>query len=111
MDFRASPSKGGWIGLGLLAGLGALEAWVITLMRESGPTPGSALLGLLAVVLLVLFVLMAYWTWGYFNLRYRLSRDGLHFATEPGGELRLQEVPRGPASGRCYEANAPRPQS
>lgn len=87
MDFRASPSRGGWIGLGAVTGLGALAWFLVSWIRRLGPSPRSALLGLLVLLLLILLVLMAYWTWGYFNLRYRLSRDGLAIRWGAGRQI------------------------
>lgn len=77
MSFEAAPSRGGWIGLGLsLASLAALSGLVLAI-RALGPGPRSALLGLLALAVLPLILLLVYWTWGFFSLRYRVGRDGL----------------------------------
>ncbi len=77
MNFRAAPSRGGWIGLALLAVAIAVEAGLIVAVRLQGLGPRSAVLSLVAFVLLPLVAWLAYWVWGYFSLRYNLTRQGL----------------------------------
>ena len=77
MDFRAAPSRGGLVGLGLLVVGLLVEAALILAARAAGLGPRAATLGLVAVLLLPLVGIIAYWLWGLFSLRYTVSRDGV----------------------------------
>lgn len=77
MDFRAAPSRGGPIGLALLAAAFAVEMVLLAAIRLYGLGPKAAIFLLVAVLLLPLIGWLTYWVWGYFSLRYSLSRDRL----------------------------------
>ncbi len=77
MDFRPAPSRGLLIGFGLLATGVALELALALAARAAGLGPRAAVLGLVAVGLLPLVAIVAYWVWGLASLRYGISRDGI----------------------------------
>jgi hypothetical protein len=80
MDFRPAPSHGGAIGLGLLAAAVIVEGlllWQLWGAILGGLGPDAALLGLLATAGVPLCAWLAYWVWGYFSLRYSVTRDGV----------------------------------
>ncbi len=104
MSFEASPSRGRWIGLGLCLGALALLGALIWAMRLAGPSPRGALLGLAALSVLPLLLLLAYWTWGYFSLRYELSRDGLIIRWAASRQVLPMAEIRGLSAGRAYAA-------
>jgi hypothetical protein len=54
-----------------------LLAAIVFSVRSIGLGPLSAALLLLAVLLVPITVWLAYWAWGYFSLRYVVTRDGL----------------------------------
>lgn len=102
MDFRAAPSRGGIIGLTALAA--ALTAWGLLVFGAwtSGPGPRAAVLGLLAVLLLPACVLLLYWVWGYFSLRYSLSRDSLTIAWAASRQIVPMDAITHVLAGRPY---------
>jgi hypothetical protein len=77
MDFRAAPSRGGWIGMGLVGGLGLAELGLVAAIALAGPGPRSAIMALTAMALVPVLIMACYWTWGYFSLRYTVTRDGV----------------------------------
>lgn len=77
MALRSAPSRGGAIGLGLLVGALLVVGGLLWVLGRVWPGPLAALLTLLVAGLLIPTFLLAYWVWGYFSLRYELSRDGV----------------------------------
>jgi hypothetical protein len=55
----------------------AVEAALVLAARAAGLGPGSAVLGLIAVGLVPVVAIVAYWVWGLASLRYAVSRDGI----------------------------------
>jgi len=77
MALRTAPSRGGPVGLGMLAGAAAIIVVLLWLLARSWPGPLAAVLALVVAALIMPTFLLAYWVWGYFSLRYDLSRDGI----------------------------------
>jgi hypothetical protein len=102
MSFRAAPSRGGWIGLGFVAAGLLVLAGILSLMRSGGLGPRTAVLGVSAAALLPFLLLIAYWTWGFFSLRYEIGRDGLVLRWAASRQvIPMQEITRLMA-GRAY---------
>lgn len=75
--YRAAPSRGGLISLALLAGMLGVATAVGWGQSIAGPGPAGVMLALPFATLVVATAWIAFWTWGYFSLRYGLSRDGV----------------------------------
>lgn len=77
MGLRSASSRGGWIGLAAIGGGLLLEVVLVWLVARTWPGPAAAMLTMVAVALIVPWFVLAYWVWGFFSLRYELSRDGI----------------------------------
>ena len=102
MDFRAAPSRGGWVGLTLLVLVGTVDIAVALAARAAGMGPRAAGLGLVAGVLLPLAGVLLYWTWGFFSLRYAISRDGVVIRWAAGRQIIPMENITHVLAGRPY---------
>jgi hypothetical protein len=100
MRFRPAASRGGFIGLVALAAIVLVELAAIALIVRGPIGPRSAILGLLALVLVPVIGRLGLWVLGYYRMAYEVSRDGL---VVQWGFLRqvipIQEISR-IASGR-----------
>jgi hypothetical protein len=77
MDFLAAPSRGGLIGTALVVLMALLPLGLVAAALAVGPGPVAAVLLVAAVATLPLVAWLAMWLWGYFSLRYTVSRDGI----------------------------------
>lgn len=83
-NWRSLPSPGGLIGIGLtiVAGVGFGVLLLLTLVNalaadSAGANPGTFLLGLAALALLLVTLLLAWRSWCFFRLRYYLDRNAI----------------------------------
>lgn len=104
MPFRAAASRGGWVGLALLALLGALALGVAWGARASWPGPRAAVLLLVLLALVPLLGVLAYWTWGFFSLRYHSGRDGIVIRWAASRQVIPMESITHVLAGRGYAA-------
>ncbi len=104
MVFKPAPSRGGWIGIALVLVAVAVEAVLWGAAWSAGPGPRAALLGVLAAVLLPVGAFLVYWTWGFFSLRYTLTRDGLSIAWAASRQIVPMEAITHILAGRPYAA-------
>lgn len=77
MIFKPAASRGGVVGLAMLAGLALLEAILVLAISLRPIGPVSATLGLVALGLVPLIARVALYVWGYFRLKYEVTRDGV----------------------------------
>lgn len=75
--YRAAATNGGLIGIALLVALGAVLAGLGWAQSVAGPGPSGVLLALPFAAAFVATAWIAFWTWGFYSLRYGLSRDGV----------------------------------
>lgn len=77
-EWRPASSPGGFVGLAIIVALAGGAGWLIwQLLMATTIDVNLFLVGLGVLVALALIGLFAYWTVGYFNLRYRMDRNGL----------------------------------
>ena len=83
-NWRSLPSPGGWIGIGLtvVAAVGFGVVLVITLANaiaadNAGANPGTFLLGLATIALLLVTLFLGWRSWCFFRLRYYLDRNAI----------------------------------
>lgn len=104
MAFSAAPSRGGWVGLGLVAAASAVWLGLLVWIGRAGPSPQGAVLGFLALGMSGVVAAVAYRAWGHFSLRYTTSRDGVAIRYAASEQI----VPIGEIthvlSGRPYSA-------
>jgi hypothetical protein len=92
MEWKPRPSHGGWVGLALVGGLLLIDILIV------GAVAGTSvpLLRFLSVFLVMLSLpvlgLIAYWTYGFFTLRYHLDRNGLIIRC--GGDRQIVPIGR-----------------
>jgi hypothetical protein len=92
MKWKPYPSRGGWIGLALLGGALLIDILIV------GAVAGTSIPWLrfvsifLAMLSLPVLGLVAYWTYGYFTLRYHLDRNGL--VIRWGGDRQIVPIER-----------------
>jgi len=104
MEFRAAPSRGGWIGLGLVAAAVSLEAALVGAAVRVGLGPAAAAMGLVALTLLPVVGWLATWLWGYRTLGYSLSRDALVIRWGPNRQVVPMQAITHVLAGRPYAA-------
>jgi hypothetical protein len=65
------------MGLAVLGGLAVVIAAILAALVKQPIGPWSAVLGLATAALVPLALRLAWWVWGYFSMRYEVTRDGL----------------------------------
>lgn len=105
MRFAAAQSRGGWLGIGLLVVLVAVEAVVIGWVVRHPVGPAAAMLGLLAVATVPLIARLAYWVWGFFTLAYEVGRDGVVIRWAASRQVVPMADIRRVRRGRRYESS------
>jgi hypothetical protein len=110
MEWKPRPSRGGWIGLALLGGLSLIDILVMGVFAGTSAPPVRFLSVFLAMLSLPVLGLIAYWTYGFFTLRYHLDRNGL--VIRWGGDRqivpigRIQAITRTPDAGERVASHA-----
>jgi hypothetical protein len=81
--FRPARSRGGAIGLAALGVTAAFEAVLVYVIATGPIGPRTAILLVLALLVLPVIARLLYWVFGYYRLAYEVTRDGLivHWAT------------------------------
>lgn len=90
MDWKPQPSQGGWVGLGLLGGLLLIDIIVLGLGAGSSIPFLRFVVVFLVTLSLPVVLVIAYWIYGFFTLRYGLNRNGLVICW--GGDRRVVPV-------------------
>jgi hypothetical protein len=99
MEFKPRRSTGILVGIAIIISLLALDALLLSYLRQSQISLVFFILALLVILSLPLLTLLGYLVYGLFNLRYQLHRDALTIAwgatrrVIPMGDIR--EVMRG----------------
>lgn len=104
MRFRATPSRGGWVGLAALLVLLTLGAGLAWGLLSTPPGPRSVLLAALLLPTLAAATLVGYQLWGYLSLRYEVSRDGLLIRWAATSQVIPMPEIEQVLAGRPYEA-------
>jgi len=104
MTFRPAPSRGVWIGVGLLtaAALGCIALAMI--VRALGTGPQAAVLVAALLVAVPLAARLGYWVWGLVSLRYVLGRDGLVIRWAATRQVIPMSAITHVLAGRAYDA-------
>jgi hypothetical protein len=92
MDWRPRRSRDGWIGLAAIGVLLALDFVIRQAVAGMVISLTRFLLIFLLALSVPLLLLLAYWTYGFFTLRYHLDRNGLIIRW--GGEQQIVPIGR-----------------
>ncbi len=102
--YRAATTNGGLISIGILATLLVVVAAVGWAQSVAGPGPTGVLLALPLAAVVVASAWVAFWTWGYFSLRYGLSRDGVYIRWAASRHIIPMQDITHILSGRPYDS-------